>query len=137
MPCARYTTVQESLQDRELSNRGVVDLYTQCFGGSLLGIPLPDGEVDGGGSGNAAPVDVGVVLDRLLNCSDVCVYANDGECQDGYQVNASNPEFCVPGTDCTDCGGEWKGEWLARWRVGLTAECHWKEVPKCTTRMAH
>lgn len=35
-------------------------------------------------------------------CENTCVFANDGECDDGG-ANASS-DFCEYGTDCEDCG---------------------------------
>jgi len=34
-------------------------------------------------------------------CEDTCVFANDGECDDGGSNSKSN--FCEYGTDCSDC----------------------------------
>ena len=38
--------------------------------------------------------------DRL--CSDECVFANDGDCDDGGP--SSDHDYCVLGSDCSDCG---------------------------------
>lgn len=35
-------------------------------------------------------------------CEDTCIFANDGECDDGGVNSTSN--FCEYGTDCGDCG---------------------------------
>nr|XP_006818137.1 PREDICTED: uncharacterized protein LOC102803115 [Saccoglossus kowalevskii] len=46
------------------------------------------------------------------SCSDIddsCDYTLDGECDDGSEDSDSN--FCVYGTDCTDCNGNKVGPW--------------------------
>jgi hypothetical protein len=35
-------------------------------------------------------------------CENTCIFANDGECDDGGSNAAS--DFCEYGTDCEDCG---------------------------------
>lgn len=41
-------------------------------------------------------------------CEDSCIFANDGECDDGGQDSQS--DYCDWGTDCTDCGKRIKVE---------------------------
>lgn len=36
-------------------------------------------------------------------CNDNCIFANDGECDDGVE-GSSTTSYCDYGTDCTDCG---------------------------------
>jgi len=35
-------------------------------------------------------------------CSEDCLFAGDGECDDGGP--GAFTDICLPGTDCTDCG---------------------------------
>lgn len=46
---------------------------------------------------------VGCRPSRAVGCDDSCVYARDGECDDGRPAAVTS--LCDPGTDCTDCGG--------------------------------
>ncbi|CAK9074071.1 Uncharacterized protein SCF082_LOCUS36120 [Durusdinium trenchii] len=43
-----------------------------------------------------------LAVDGSRSCSNVCQYANDGECDDGGQGAAYN--VCIFGEDCADCG---------------------------------
>lgn len=44
----------------------------------------------------------GVSCNREL-CDNTCVFANDGECDDGGE-GAIKDSHCEYGTDCNDCG---------------------------------
>ncbi|HJK93787.1 MAG TPA: hypothetical protein RMH85_23135 [Polyangiaceae bacterium LLY-WYZ-15_(1-7)] len=44
-------------------------------------------------------------------CTDHCVHARDGECDDGRP--GSQTDLCVPGSDCADCGPLQGASWSA------------------------
>jgi hypothetical protein len=75
---------------RELENCGVSLGLTLNLGpGTTAGDTGGGGNAGGGGGGTAG-------------CNDTCVFAGDGECDDG----GPGAQFveCDLGTDCTDCG---------------------------------
>ena len=43
-----------------------------------------------------------IITEEEQWCEDRCVFANDGECDDGGP--GSKFGYCDLGTDCTDCG---------------------------------
>lgn len=80
-----FSTDSEPPQDL---NRGAPFPMKRC--------PQRDTDADADTDADTYTVDI------AANCTDSCIYANDGQCDDGQP--GSDTTLCSAGTDCTDCG---------------------------------